>query len=72
MNPRERPIEWEFCKTGPSRFKALVDGQRWEIRLNDFPAEPYIFTLVIDGRAVDDFNDWPATWTHPPLPPIPA
>ncbi len=61
-----------------------VDGQTWEVRLNDFP-DRLPFTLLIDGRETGTFLVWPtkswkrqvrkATFEHPaahvppPLPP---
>jgi hypothetical protein len=40
---------------------STVDGELWEIRVNDFPAE-HMFTLLIEGREVLDFDDWPESW----------
>jgi hypothetical protein len=62
--PRERAAEFE--KTGWTfhPYEARVDGQVWLIGINDFPDEP-LYTLYIDGRRVEDFNDWPVPWTRP-------
>ena len=38
-----------------------MDGQRWEVRINDFPEE-YMYSLLIDGTVVGDFHDWPEAW----------
>jgi hypothetical protein len=42
-------------------FKARVSGRAWSVRMNNFPDEP-AYTLLIDGRKVIDFNDWPSDW----------
>jgi hypothetical protein len=42
-------------------FEAMIDGQQWLIRLNDFPDEP-LFTLLIGGAEVLHFNEWPKEW----------
>ncbi|MBL8191377.1 MAG: hypothetical protein JNK38_25395 [Acidobacteria bacterium] len=42
-------------------FAAIIDGEQCLIRLNDFPEE-HLYTLLVDGVAVADFDDWPVTW----------
>ena len=42
-------------------WNSHVDGQRWEVRINDFPEE-YMYSLLIDGTVVGDFHDWPEAW----------
>ena len=34
--------------------------------MNDFPDEQ-LFTLLIDGRDVESFDDWPADWMRPDI-----
>ena len=45
-------------------YKATVDGARWTIRMNDFPAE-LLYTLLINGDAIIHFNNWPTIWKKP-------
>ena len=42
-------------------FRAVVGPDAWQLRLNDFPAEQ-LYTLVVNGREVGGFDDWPKTW----------
>lgn len=58
-----------WTRTGdPDRmYTATIGEQCWEIRINEFPDEPYLFTLLIDGAAAIDFNDWPSHWHRPTL-----
>ena len=66
----KRPIPWapaDKADRAPENwivFKATVDGARWTIRMNDFPAEP-LYTLLINGEQIIHFNDWPAFWKKP-------
>jgi len=46
-------------------FEAMVDGQQWLIRLNNFPDEP-LFTLLIAGAEILHFDDWPKQWGSVP------
>jgi hypothetical protein len=39
-----------------------VNGRRWHIRVNNFPDEP-AYTLIVYGREILHFNEWPAEWT---------
>jgi len=38
-----------------------VEGQKWEVRINDFPDE-YMYSLLIDGALLGDFHEWPEAW----------
>jgi hypothetical protein len=49
---------------GEFPYQAIIDGRRWEIRVNDFPAEP-LYTLMIDGQEALDLEDWPTLWKRP-------
>lgn len=45
-------------------YAAEVDGERWRLTLNDFPAEP-MYTLYIGEEAVASFDDCPKAWVMP-------
>ena len=68
MGPRDRTIDWQLSDERTAPYQARVDGQEWRIRVNDFPRVRHLYTLLIDGQAVEEFTDWPASWTRPPLP----
>ncbi|MBI1208121.1 MAG: hypothetical protein GC191_12650 [Azospirillum sp.] len=53
-----RTVEAEFP------YAAELAGQQWLIRINDFPAEP-LYTLIVDGCEIGDFDDWPPSWQKP-------
>jgi len=42
-------------------WDAEVKGQLWQVRLNDFPLA-YMYTLIIGGEVIGDFNNWPGAW----------
>lgn len=58
-----------FRATGDPRhpYQATVDGATWTIRLDEFPAEPTLYSLLIDGVVVEGLLDWPPAWTRPDL-----
>jgi len=63
-------IDWQALpvRQGESdpHWYAYVDGERWGLRLNDFPDEP-LFTLIVGERAID-LESRPPTWTLPRTP----
>lgn len=61
MEPLARAIVWSKGPDPEFIWVAEVDGERWTIRLGDFPAEP-LYTLVIAGREARSFDDWPPAW----------
>lgn len=58
-----KPLSWKRLREAPDRyaFQTVVGSQVWKIRLNDFPDEP-LYTLVVDGREIIHFNEWPMEW----------
>ena len=63
---REKVLVWEKLSGAPSKqiLRVAAGDQEWRIRLNDFPDEP-LYTLIVDGREIIHFNDWPQEWTKP-------
>jgi hypothetical protein len=57
----ESEVTWTATGNVDVPWSAMVNGERWEVRLNDFPDE-VMYTLIVDGVIVDDFHDWPPPW----------
>jgi len=58
---RERPLAWNATGDLDVPWGAEVDGESWQVRLNDFPDE-LMYSLLVGGGVVGDFHDWPKTW----------
>src|SRR5262249_8474887 len=65
MRPTARDIVWRRTASAEVPYEAEVDGRRWVVRVNDFPAEP-LYTLLVDGVAVENLEAWPKAWKRPP------
>ncbi len=59
-----RAIAWRRAASAEHPYEAEVDGRRWTIRVNDFPAEA-LYTLLVDGEPVEEIEAWPAAWARP-------
>ena len=57
-------VTWQSVNDPEQPYQAVVSGVTWQIRLNDFPAQP-LYTLLIDGQPIGDVEEWPAAWTRP-------
>ncbi|MBL8472313.1 MAG: hypothetical protein KF778_22010 [Rhodocyclaceae bacterium] len=64
QNFHARAVAWRRAASALTPFEASVDGQIWQVRINDFPAEP-MYTLIVADREIDHFDDWPAAWKKP-------
>ena len=55
-----------FHPTGEARhpWAALVDGERWTLRLNEFPESPSLYSLLVEGEVVEELLDWPDSWAR--------
>jgi hypothetical protein len=62
-----RPIRWRTASGEEVHtvFEADVGVEHWSVRMNDFPDEP-MYTLIVDGREIVHFDDWPAFWGERP------
>jgi hypothetical protein len=59
--PRRQPLIWARTEFSEFPYELRSDGHVWQIRINDFPAEP-MYTLLIDGKEIDNLDDWPTVW----------
>jgi hypothetical protein len=64
MNRRMERVEWRETGDPHMPWEAAVRWERWRVRLNDFPDE-CLYSLLVDGVVVEEFNDWPAAWERP-------
>ena len=58
-------IDWLGTGSAGEPYRAEVDGDEWQIRVNDWPAEPSVYTLFVNGREAFGFDGWPDTWSRP-------
>ncbi|MGH9803027.1 MAG: hypothetical protein ACRD82_21895 [Blastocatellia bacterium] len=54
-------VVWKKSADPEYPYSAMIEGEKCLIRLNDFPDE-HLYTLLANGIAVADFDDWPAAW----------
>lgn len=64
MSRLARTVNWQNGSDPRVPYVATVEGERWEIRLGD-PASASRYTLVVNGAAVEEISDWPASWGMP-------
>jgi hypothetical protein len=57
------PISWSVTTDLDTPWQASLGGLRLAVRMNDFPEET-LYSLIVDDKAVANFDDWPAAWTH--------
>lgn len=54
-------IRWSETSDVEFPFKAVHDGDKLLLRLNDFPAEP-LYTLFVNGEEIMDLDDFSNNW----------
>lgn len=54
-------LKWIKSEDPEYPFKIDRKGHKFQVKLNDFPDEQ-MYSLIIDGEFVCDFNDWPKNW----------
>ncbi len=57
----ESTVTWTKTRDLDYPWEADVQGGRWQVRINDFPDE-HMYTMLMNGSSVGDFDDWPEAW----------
>lgn len=63
-HPGSREVEWRRTASAETPYEADVDGHRWMLQVNDFPAQA-LYTLLVDGEPTCDLEAWPPAWHRP-------
>lgn len=58
-------VDWLGTGSAGAPYRAEVGGDEWMVRVNDWPAEPTVYTLFVNGRERFGFDGWPDTWSRP-------
>jgi hypothetical protein len=58
-------VVWHPTSDPLRPFRAEVGADKWRLRLDDFPAEN-LYTLLVNGREIGGFDDWPKSWRRSP------
>lgn len=59
------PIDWIGMGAATYPYRAEVGGDEWLIRVNEWPEEPTVYTLFVNGREAFGFDGWPDGWSRP-------
>ena len=54
-------IHWKKSGGAEYPYEILMNEGYFQIRVNDFPEE-LLYSLLIDGEVIVDFNNWPDKW----------
>lgn len=65
MNRIQETVVWRATEDARHPYEALVGGQLWRVRINDFPEEPSLYTLFVGEVATDELLSWPSAWSRP-------
>lgn len=57
----KQPLTWTRTDRAEFPYRVEINGQDWQIRINNFPEEE-LYTLLIQGQVVGSFDDWPNHW----------
>jgi hypothetical protein len=63
-NYLEKKVDWQQGMSPLYPYVADFEGQKYLIRINDFPDES-LYTLLVNDKEVVSFDDWPKHWSRP-------
>ena len=58
----EERVAWVQTDDAGEPWRSQVGLHTWTVRVNDFPEE-HMYTLLINGRVLGSFDDWPTQWS---------
>jgi len=58
-------IDWLPTGSAIRPYRAVVNGDEWVVRVNDWPEEPTVYHLEVNGSDAFGFDGWPDTWSRP-------
>ncbi len=64
-HPFDRMVVWFKTSDAEFPYEARVGAEHWVIRVNDWPDEPTVFTLLVDEVELLNFDGWGDNWTRP-------
>jgi hypothetical protein len=60
----DRRIIWRTTGDPRTPWDTEMEGKTWKIRINEFPSDDHIYTLLVDGEDPVGFSEWPQTWVR--------
>lgn len=64
-HPFEKAVRWTKTDDEEFPYTAQIEGKTWTIRVNDWPDDPTVFSLLVDGAEYLDFDGWSKNWNKP-------
>ncbi|WP_226643248.1 hypothetical protein [Microbulbifer variabilis] len=61
---KRQKLAWMATEDSEYPYEAYFELKKYIIRVNDFPAEAF-YSLISDGKVLDEFDDWPSDWLRP-------
>lgn len=62
---RDTVIDWLGTGDAIRPYRAEVFGDEWQVAVNDWPDQPRVYTLIVNGEPAFDFDGWPDCWSRP-------
>jgi hypothetical protein len=57
----QQTVVWAKTEQAEFPYLAEINGQSWQIRINDFPEQP-LYTLFVGNQEIGSFDQWSHTW----------
>lgn len=58
-------VDWLATGSATRPYRAAVDGDEWVVQVNDWPDEPTVYRLEVNGSDAFGFDGWPDSWSRP-------
>lgn len=58
-------VDWLATGAPTQPYRAEVAGDEWLIRVDDWPADPTVYTLFVNSYEAFGFDGWPDDWSRP-------